>query len=502
MSGHRLSEYVAALGGLVAESALTGDPLITAVTYDSREVIPGALFICKGVHFSTAYLRQAIEAGAVAYLSEVAYPEIETGGISRVLVGDIRSAIAEAGTLLYDREWDGLRLAGITGTKGKSTTTFFLRSILAAWAGMTGGPRPGIISSILNDDGVAVTPAVKTTPETLDLYANLHDAVRSGLEFMCLEVSSQALRYRRVQNLTFEVGCFLNISEDHISPAEHADFEDYLTAKMLLFAASRHGVVNVRTDEYARVRAAAGHCETVTTFGLRGPGESVEADVVGYDVVNTGNGQEFSVRSGGEARRYAIGLAGAFNVENALAAIAMAQVLGVPEAAIRSGLAEARVPGRMEVTRLGRGTTIIVDYAHQKLSVETLLSCVRADYPGAPVTMVFGTPGDKAWNRREEFGRLAAAYADEIYLTEEDPGDQSVEAICREIDGHVRAGGHKPSHIHPDRWEAIRLAIDAAPDDGVVLILGKGTERWQLRGAVQVATPSDPDMVQTYVNMR
>jgi len=495
MVEHRLSDYVCALG-LQPGSSLE-DPIITSVTYDSREVVPGALFICKGVHFSPSYLRQAVEKGAVAYVAEQAYPEI---GVPALVVTDIREAIAQAGALYYDREWDALTLIGITSTKGKSTTTSFIHEILAAWAAGAGKPRPGILTSIRYEDGVTSEEATRTTPETLDLYRHLHNATSNNLDFMCVEVSSQALRYRRVANLRFEIGCFLNISEDHISPHEHPDYEDYLSAKLELFAQSRVAVVNARTQDRARVMAAAAQCEKVVTFALRDSDTpEVDADIVGHDVTHTSAGQRFTAEIAGVAQEFAISLQGTFNVENALAAIAVATCLGVPLEYVREGLLATRVPGRMEIFHLTRGTTVVVDYAHQKLSVETLLGWAKKEYPTCPISMVFGAPGEKAWNRRAEFGLLAGENADEIYLTEEDPGEMSVLEICQEIDRHVQETGHKPSHILPDRPAAIAQAIGEAPDNGLVLILGKGSERWQYRGVGTVVVPSDVDTVRDLI---
>ena len=493
MNSHHLSDYVSALGPLVAASSLPIDPQITQVTYDSRQVVPGALFICKGAHFQADYLLQACERGAVAYLSDTPYPL--PGSAPWITVTDIRQAIAQAGALFYDRQWQALTLLGITGTKGKSTTTLLLHSILATWMDHSAGPRPGIISSIRNEDGLANTAPVHTTPETLDLYQHLHNAVTAGLRQVCLEVSSQALRYRRVDNLRFEIGCFLNVSEDHISPQEHPDYEDYLQAKLQLFDQSRLAVVNARTDDLPRVLAAAAQCQQVVTFARQQGADWLDADFVAYDLADRGDCQEFTVRAPDGVEPLSIGLAGQFNVDNALAAIAMARLLDVPWESIRQGLAEARVPGRMEVFHLPGDKTVVVDYAHQKLSLETLLAWAKEHYPSAHLTMVFGSGGEKALNRRQEFGALTGRSADEIYLTEDDPGEVPVTEICQDLDQWIQAVGHSPAQIVPDRPDAIRQAISNAPAGGLILVIGKGSEAWQYRGQTQVPTLSDIEVV-------
>jgi len=497
MNHHRLSDYVLTLGPLVVSSSLADDPAITQVTYDSRQVIPGALFICKGAHFQPDYLLHALERGAVAYLSDTPYPQVAS--VPWITVTDIRQAIAQAGSLFYDQDWQALTLLGVTGTKGKTTTTIMLHSILAAWMRRNSGPRPGIISSLRNEDGAASATPVHTTPETLDLYQHLHNAVTAGLRQVCLEVSSQALRYRRVDNLRFEASCFLNVSEDHISPKEHPDYDDYLQAKLQLFDQSRLAVVNARTADLARVLAATEKCQKVVTFARQEPGTDwLDADVVAYDLVEQGSCQEFTVRAHDGVEKLSIRLVGQFNVDNALAAISMARLLDVPWDLIREGLAEAHIPGRMEVFRLCGGKTVIVDYAHQKLSIETLLAWAKEHYRSAHLTMVFGSVGDKALNRRQELGTLAGQWADDIYLTEDDPGEVPVDEICDELNQYIQSTGHRPGQIVLDRTEAIHQAITNSPDDGLVLVIGKGAETRQIRGQIHVPILSDIEVVRRY----
>ncbi len=299
---------------------------------------------------------------------------------------------------------DGLHVVGITGTKGKSTVAYMLRSILTA-----AGREPSILGSIDTDDGVVRYESHNTTPEAPDVWRHLRNTVDAGRGAMVMEVSSQGLKYDRVLGLPFELGCFLNIGRDHISGVEHPDFEDYFASKLRIFNQCEVAVVNLRTDHVERVLDAAKAAPCVATFAVesRGTGEDalpIEPLFAASDVAQlvTG-GLSFTVRertaTGGIAceERVELGMPGLFNVDNALAAVAMARLLGVGYDAIRSGLAKIRVPGRMELVSSSDGHVLaIVDYAHNELSFETLFKSVKAEYPDRRVIALFGAPGGKA----------------------------------------------------------------------------------------------------------
>jgi UDP-N-acetylmuramyl tripeptide synthase len=254
--------------------------------------------------------------------------------------------------------------------------------------------------------------------------------------------------------------------------------------------------VNADAAEAARIIAAAGDCPRLLTFGL-----SDGADIRGCDIRPSGEGLSFRTESGIAALSgadFEISMPGFFNVENALAAIALSHLLGIPVPHIRAGLASARVAGRMEVFRGADGRVVVVDYAHNKLSFETLFKSVRRAYADRRIGIVFGCPGGKALGRRRELGALAGEYADFIYLTEEDAGEEGVEDICREIASHIAPFG-RPCRIIPDREEAIRAALADADAHTVLLVTGKGRETRQKRGRVYADTPSDVEYVEKYL---
>ena len=271
---HLLKEYVELLKEkeLIAETNLEGDILekkVNYVSYNSQDVRYDTLFICKGAHFTVEYLLSALEEGAFAYISEVKYDK-EAPEAPYIIVKDMRQTIALTADLFYNQVWKRLTTVGITGTKGKSTTTYFMRYILDEYLRDQKKPLSAVISGIDNYDGVINEESHLTTPEALDLHRHFDNAVKSGIEFLSMEVSSQALKYDRTKGIIFDVGCFLNIGIDHISDVEHPDFEDYLKAKLVLFSQCKAACVNLES-EYAQtvLEAARGKAEKNITFGLK-----------------------------------------------------------------------------------------------------------------------------------------------------------------------------------------------------------------------------------------
>lgn len=491
-----------------------GASAVLGMTVDSREVEPGNLFVCKGAAFNPSYLASAAQAGAAAYLcDEAAYGELAATapGLPCLAVSDVRRAMALVAPEVYGHPERNLHIVGITGTKGKSTTAYMLRSIFEAASMET-----SILGSIETDDGVEHYESHNTTPEAPELWRHLWNTARSGRSIMVMEVSSQGLKYDRVLGVPLEIAVFLNIGRDHISGIEHPDFEDYFSSKLRIFDQCSTAVVNLGTEHADRVLEASRAAQRVLTLSTV---DGVPADVQAQHIAPNPTGCSFDVvphdaghdvSAGDPANEaagasianslsqrseahIALGIPGLFNVENALAAITCARLLGVPEDAIARGLAQLRVPGRMEVVASAdRRIVAVIDYAHNELSYQALFSSVQKEYPGRRIIALFGAPGDKAVERREALPRIAGQYADLIIYTEEDPAHERVEDICAELASNTPAG---VEHITIcDREEAVAYAIrDAYAYDGesVVLLLAKGDETRQHRGDEYPEVKSD-----------
>lgn len=478
-------------GGLAAPlpAGLELERTVELVSYNSKEVVPGTLFLCKGAHFKSDYLAAAARRGAFAYISETAYPQVD---LPCILVRDMRQVIAPLAVKYYNDPARKLKVIGITGTKGKSSTAYYLKYILDKHLAPK-GQTCGVISSIDTWDGVERFESHLTTPEPLELQKHFANALASGMEYLVMEVSSQALKYHRTLGTRFAAAAFLNIGTDHISPIEHPDFEDYFQSKLKIFTQAEFSCVNLDGDHAQEALAAAqSACGTVLTFSRHDP----SAAVYGSNVRKVGDDILFQVDAAQLSGQYRLTMPGLFNVDNALAAIAVCRGLNIPQKAVLDGLSRARVPGRMEVYSNVQGdVTAIVDYAHNRMSFETLFRSVRQEYPGRRIVTVFGCPGKKAFDRRRDLGEVSGQYSDLVVLTEEDSGEEDTLSICKEIASHVACA----CDIQPNRGEAIRQAVLSCREPSVVLITGKGAETRQKRGLEYVDTPSDVEYAQTFL---
>ena len=482
------------LGQLAAPlpDGLDLDRTVELVSYHSKEAVPGTLFICKGAHFKPDYLADAARRGAFAYVSETAYPE---AGLPCILVKDMRRVLAPLAVKYYNEPSQKLKVIGVTGTKGKSSTAYYLKHILDELLAPQ-GKSCGVISSIDTWDGVERFESHLTTPEPLELQKHFAHAAASGMEYLVMEVSSQALKYHRTLGTRFAAAAFLNIGADHISPIEHPDFDDYFHSKLKIFAQADFSCVNLDCEHAAEaLESARSACGTVLTFSRQNPA----AAVYGSNVRKVGHDILFQADAAQLSGQYRLTMPGLFNVDNALAAIAVCRGLDIPKQAVLDGLSKARVPGRMEVYSNAAGdVTAIVDYAHNRMSFETLFRSVKQEYPGRRIVTVFGCPGKKAFDRRRDLGEVSGQYSDLVVLTEEDSGEEDTVSICQEIAGHVEGQGCNYA-IQPNRGEAIRQAVLSCHGPSVILITGKGAETRQKRGLEYIDTPSDVEYVQTFL---
>lgn len=495
MKKYTLEEYIKRISenklliSVDSESAAdTG--IIDNISYNSNNVSDNTLFICKGRAFREEYLDAAISKGAVAYISEKNYNK----GIPCILVNDVQKALSLVSNIYYDYPWKKMRLIGITGTKGKSTTSYYIKYILDEYLLDHGKAPAGIVSSIDTYDGKTNEESHITTPESLDLQQHFSNALDSNIEYMVTEVSSQALKYSRLYDVNFDAGVFLNISEDHISPIEHKDFDDYFSSKLKLFEMCETACINIDADHVQRVLEEGKRSKRVITFGT-----IPEADIYGYNIRKDGHNTVFNVRTSKFDKEFILTMPGLFNVENALAAIAVSYALEIPEKYIYSGLSKARSSGRMEIYSSNNNkVVVIVDYAHNKLSFDRLYESTKAEYKGRNIITVFGCPGGKAYTRRRDLGLLAGVHSDRIILTSEDPGEESVRDICEDIAKYVKLNNNNYEIIE-DRGEAIKKSILSAKQDTVILLTGKGNETRQKIGKNYVPCPSDVEYVKKYL---
>lgn len=487
MAAHTIGSYINMLnaaGLLIEANVINENTDVSQITYNSKLATPNSLFTCKGAAFKPTYLDEAVQNGSSFYMSEIKYRT----DVDCIIVNDVRKAMALIACLYSNYAFDKLNLIGITGTKGKSTCCYYIKYIIDEFCQAMLKKPSGIVSSIDVYDGKIKKESHLTTPEAFELHEHFANAVQSGIDFFEMEVSSQALKYDRVLGVTFDVGVFLNISEDHISPVEHSDFDDYLNAKLKLFSQSTISIVNLDTDYRDSVMSSAtSMCEKVLTFAIES-----DADYCGYDVKKVGGEIRFCVKSSHFDEQFCLTMPGLFNVENALAAVAVCDHFKIPLEYIKAGLAKARSSGRMEIFACADNNTIaIVDYAHNKLSFTKLYQSIILEYPDYDIVTVFGCPGGKALNRRHELGELAGKYSSKVYLTAEDPGYEEVADISADIAQYVTCECYKID----ERSEAIDAAINEATGKTIILVTGKGNETRQKIKSEYVPCETDINIV-------
>ncbi len=465
--------------GILLESKQESASRINYISYDSRDIKENTLFFCKGKNYKKEYLIQAIEKGANIYISEVKY---DIPNVSYFIVNNIRRAMASIALEFYNHSFTKLETIGITGTKGKTTVTYFLKNILDEFT----RSKTAVISTVETYTGVRQEESHLTTPEPIDLQKFFYESVSSNIKYLTMEVTSQAYKTDRVYGVHFNNGIFLNISEDHISEAEHPNFEDYLNCKLELLKNCDSLVINADTDEFKVVMNACKD-KKVTLYGRNN-----NANYYYTNIVNEEPGFSFDIKNDklGYSNNFIITMQGRFNIENAAAAITMAKTLGVDDESIRKGLVKTEVKGRMNVFN-SNGITVIVDYAHNKLSFTKLYESIKLDYPGRRIVSLGGGPGGKAYKRRQDFGTIVGDNSDYIYLTAEDPQFEAISDICRDISTYIKES--TKYEVIEDRTQAVEKAIKNAKPGDVIVLLAKGEEDYQkVRG---IFTPFESDLL-------
>ena len=433
--------------------ALLGAPVdVTSITRDSRAVVPGALFCCipGGTVDGHAFAPEAVASGAVALLTE---RQLDLD-VTQAVVDDARVASGRAAAAFHGHPSRAMEIVGVTGTNGKTTTVWLLRAIFEA-----AGRSSEMIGTLTSKPG-----GPPTTPDALELQRQLADLRDRGVTSLAMEVSSHALAQDRVEGTQFKVGVFTNLSRDHLE--FHETMEDYFAAKARLFEPGRSDIAVVNADDpRGRLLADAARIPT-RTYSL--------SDVTDLRVGMTSTGTW-------RAHELVVPLGGPFNVSNALAAATASLELGIDEATIVRGIAEApAAPGRFERVGTGQPFTVIVDYAHTPDGIEQVLRAARDLIDEGQLTIVFGAGGDKDRGKRPEMGAVAGRLADVVVLTSDNPRSESPEAIIDEI----RAGvdGRAYVIVEPDRRAAIELALARAAAGDVIVVAGKGHETTQTIG--------------------
>lgn len=436
------------------------DTQVTGLAYDSRSVSPGDIFFCiRGLEQDgNRYARQAAEAGAAALMSEEPHPELS---VAQVIVPHDRTGMARAACAFYGHPSKKMRLIGVTGTNGKTSTTYMVKKIAEA-----AGYKVGLIGTICNMIGDETLPALHTTPEAPDLQALLAGMHEAGCGLVVMEVSSHALALDRTAGMHFDVGIFSNLTQDHLD--FHGSFAAYARAKERLFANSAVSLINM-DDPYGK-RMAAAAAGSVITYSVHGP-----ADWRAEDVTLSADGVSYMLRGGGTEKKIQIGIPGQFTVYNSMAAALACQALGIDRTGAVSGMMP--VPGRFELldTR-GHGFSLILDYAHTPDSLENVLRTIRGFATGR-VTVIFGCGGNRDADKRPKMGAIAAAGADNLILTSDNPRREDPFAILAQIQAGVPAG--TACQVIENRREAIRQALAGAQEGEVILLAGKGHEDYQ-----------------------
>ena len=451
-----------------------------SLEYNSKEVEKDTLFVCKGVAFKREYLEDAIINGATCYISEKDYDV----GIPCIVVNDNRKALAIVSKLFYP---DNLFKIGITGTKGKTTTNYFVHNILREYLGY----KPGIFATHYFYTGKHSGETHLTTPESLELHRYLNEMQDMNIKYMSMEVSSQAEYHQRTYGMNFNIGAFLNISEDHISPLEHKNFDEYLSCKIEFLKKCETIAIFKHTDYYDRIINEIKD-KKIITFGY-----TDDCDYVITNVKNNDN-LSFEVYHEGKSHVYEIGMAGRFNIINATCAIVISDLLNIDYKSVLDGLLKTEIKGRMNV--IEGVCPIIIDYAHNKLSAKALYESLKEDYKDKKIKVLFGCPGDKGINRRKDMGLLAGIYADYVYLTAEDPGTSTVREIALDIAKYIEKY-HKNYEIIEDRESAIKKAMSDLTKDDVLVLLGKGDENYQIIGNEWVPYETDEVIVRKNLSM-
>lgn len=464
----QLKELVRRLDPLSVNGSLNEE--VTNICYDSRRAVPGSLFVAiRGAHVDGhGFIAEAVDRGAVGIVGE---REGTSRRVATVLVKDSRAALARVAAAFYGDPSRKLRMIGVTGTNGKTTTTFLLKHLLER-----ANQKTGLIGTVSYEIGERVLPAQRTTPESLDLQELLAQCVEAGCAWVAMEVSSHALAQNRSNEIDFDLAVFTNLTQDHLD--FHHGMKDYFEAKAHLFERvrsgrkkNRLGIINVDDPYGQQLIARFGKDLPIVTYGM---GARAEFRASNFKVEMSGTSYQLDTRDKSYLVR--LPLIGRFNIYNSLAALASAYALGVDVRSSVLALARApQVPGRLEAVPAKRQFQVFVDYAHTD---DALLNVVKTcrDLNPSRLILVFGCGGDRDRGKRPLMGAVADQYADHCIITSDNPRKEDPETIIRDIEAGFRRGKYEKIL---DRRAAISRAISMAGSRDIVLIAGKGHEKYQ-----------------------
>ncbi len=465
---------------------------ISSVVFDSRKVTPGCMFICiEGANTDGhVFAVQAAMQGAAAVIVQktVQYPQnIDTTFIK---VDDSRYAMAFISAAWFGHPADRLRIIGVTGTKGKTTTTYLIKSVLDMAGHKTG--LVGTIEIIIGDRHIH---AVNTTPESYSLQEYFSDMVREGCDCVVMEVSSQGLKLHRTQGFIFDYGVFTNLEADHIGPNEHADMDEYMACKGLLFKQCRTGIANI--DDSHMEQVMNGHTCELETFGIDNG-----ADIMAEDLEMTRDGGTLGTKfhvSGLMDFDAQTATPGKFSVYNALAAIAVCRHFDIALDTLCMALKTTHVRGRVEPVHVSDDFTVIIDYAHNAMALESLLTTLRAYHPHR-IICLFGCGGNRSKLRRFEMGEVSGRMADFTIITSDNPRREEPETIMEDIRTGIERTEGKYTSIC-DRKEAIAYAIAHGEPGDIIVLAGKGHEDYQEINGVRYHM-DERELIQDILNER
>lgn len=465
-----LKEILVGIEGIKAKGNIELD--ITNVDSDSRNIKENGMFIAIQGYETNGidYIQDAINNGAIVIMinentniQKISIPD----NITLLVVADTRKALAICACNFYSNPSRKFTLIGVTGTKGKTTTTFMIKKILEKQ-----GKKVGLIGTIATYIGdKKIEDSSRTTPESIQLQEIFSKMLKENVDVVVMEVSSQSLKLNRVLGCDFDIGIFTNFSEDHISKNEHPDMEDYFNSKLKLFDMCKTCFTNA-DDVYGAKVGRIAKTPEITTYGIDN-----FCHILAKDITITNSYVDFKVKIDNQNERVKTCIPGRFSVYNSLAAICVANKLGANAEQIKAALEEVRVPGRSELVDNKKELNIMIDYAHSPESLESILQAVKS-YTKGKVISVFGCGGDRDTNKRPIMGEISGRIADYTIITSDNPRTENPDEIVNQIEVGIKKTKGQYTCI-VDRKEAIKQAIQMANKNDIIVLAGKGHETYQ-----------------------